>query len=249
MTDQEIKAIADDIFERYPDQLKVYVTTDGQAFFVESDAKNHANNNRGGDQLEVKAFLRPFKIDSDETPEVKDEKGTIALIEDSDNADEVNAIMEAEKAGKNRASVIAAAVTRIKRIAVIPTSLEVAKSITYATVPNQTTVEENTQNEEPETEDPQPESRMAAMVTDEQNAQINGGGENPLSVKSSSNTVENSTDNPDFKNARDTIADIMVAETLDRVNAILEAEKNGDNRKTVIAAAEKKINDLQNPAQ
>lgn len=49
-----LKETADSVFSRYPKVNKVYVTTDGQAFFDEIFAKNHAVK---GD-LEIESFTR-----------------------------------------------------------------------------------------------------------------------------------------------------------------------------------------------
>jgi hypothetical protein len=53
-----LKAVADDVFARFPDKGKVYVTSDGQAFIDESHARNHAVNNRSGRELKMETFLR-----------------------------------------------------------------------------------------------------------------------------------------------------------------------------------------------
>jgi len=58
MKKEELKKIADDIFERYSKVERVYVTGDGQPFLTESDAGNHARRNRSGKELEVSKFLR-----------------------------------------------------------------------------------------------------------------------------------------------------------------------------------------------
>lgn len=61
MKKEELKKVADDVFKRYPKENKVYVTSDGQAFFDESHAKNHARVNRTGKELELEIFSRPNK--------------------------------------------------------------------------------------------------------------------------------------------------------------------------------------------
>jgi len=57
-TKNELKSVAEDIFKRYPKAEKVYVTGDGQAFFEQSIAKNHAISNRSKKELSVSTFLR-----------------------------------------------------------------------------------------------------------------------------------------------------------------------------------------------
>ena len=59
MTD--LKTIATDVFKRFPNEDKVFVTSDGQAFLSESHAKNHAANNRTGKELKLETFLRETK--------------------------------------------------------------------------------------------------------------------------------------------------------------------------------------------
>ena len=54
----ELKKIANDVLGRFPNENKVFVTSDGQAFLDESHAKNHAKNNRTGKELKLETFLR-----------------------------------------------------------------------------------------------------------------------------------------------------------------------------------------------
>jgi hypothetical protein len=58
MTKEDAKKVARDIFARYPNEKKVFVTSDGQAFFREMHAKNHANGNRAGKELKIEEVLR-----------------------------------------------------------------------------------------------------------------------------------------------------------------------------------------------
>ncbi|MEI8087643.1 MAG: hypothetical protein WCG93_15645, partial [Paludibacter sp.] len=61
LSKDEQKAIAVDILKRYPKAQKVSVASDGQAFITDegdSAAKNHANNNRYGKELELTPFTR-----------------------------------------------------------------------------------------------------------------------------------------------------------------------------------------------
>jgi hypothetical protein len=55
------KAVAKDIFDRYPNSKKVAVTSDGEAFVVdESDlhARHHAKHNRHNKELSIETFTR-----------------------------------------------------------------------------------------------------------------------------------------------------------------------------------------------
>ena len=66
----ELKIIANDVFKRFPNIDKVFVTSDGQAFTDESHAKNHATKNRTGKELKLETFLRESdKNAKPETPE------------------------------------------------------------------------------------------------------------------------------------------------------------------------------------
>lgn len=117
----KLQKVADDIFERYPNQQKIYVSSDGQAFFDHSHAMNHARQNRTGKELDVETFTRKEK---DEKPGIeKDEnqpktvKEMVEILKTA-NKDEVNAIVEAEKElGENaRKSVFAAAEKRLNEL-------------------------------------------------------------------------------------------------------------------------------------
>ena len=50
----DMKEVADGVFEKYPNQNEVFVTSDGQAFFKEMFGKNHATQQK----LEIKKFER-----------------------------------------------------------------------------------------------------------------------------------------------------------------------------------------------
>ncbi|GAB6123076.1 hypothetical protein [Dysgonomonas termitidis] len=54
MDTAELKKTADSVFKRYPKVDKVYITTDGQPFFDEVHAKNHAAKK----ELDVETFRR-----------------------------------------------------------------------------------------------------------------------------------------------------------------------------------------------
>ncbi|WP_165025629.1 hypothetical protein [Dysgonomonas sp. ZJ279] len=58
MAKLNLKTISESVFKRYPNTDKVFVTSDGQAFFCEADAKNHAAKNRSGKELDVEMFRK-----------------------------------------------------------------------------------------------------------------------------------------------------------------------------------------------
>ncbi|HBL74242.1 MAG: hypothetical protein A2W90_17980 [Bacteroidetes bacterium GWF2_42_66] len=58
---EENKAVAADIFKRYPNAKKVAVTSDGMAFITdesENAVLNHSKNNRHKKELEITRFTR-----------------------------------------------------------------------------------------------------------------------------------------------------------------------------------------------
>lgn len=55
MAKVDMKKVADGVFEKYPTQNTVFVTSDGTAFWKEMHAKNHAAAEKLG---EVKKFER-----------------------------------------------------------------------------------------------------------------------------------------------------------------------------------------------
>jgi hypothetical protein len=109
----ELKIIANDVFRRFPNENKVYVTSDGQAFLNESHAKNHAAKNRTGKELKLEAFLR--------VEEQKDAEKTAAqwieLIATLTEVKDVQDILDGEKAGKKRKSILEAAEKKIAELA------------------------------------------------------------------------------------------------------------------------------------
>jgi len=111
----ELKAIAVDIFGRYPKANKVSVTDDGMAFITdESDlaVKNHSLKNPSGKELGISTFKR------DELEAANDNRveSLLKRIADATTADEVTAIRETEAKGKNRTTVIAAADKRLDEL-------------------------------------------------------------------------------------------------------------------------------------
>ena len=116
---EEQKAVAADIFGRYPKANKVAVTSDGTGFIVdegENAVKNHAKNNTYKKELSIAYFTR------DEIDAVTPAKGAstaealIAAISQAESAEAVEAIKASEEAGKKRASVINAAVAKLTEL-------------------------------------------------------------------------------------------------------------------------------------
>ena len=111
----ELKKTADNIFKCFPNENKVFVTSDGQAFLNESHAKNHAKNNRTGKELKLETFLREDekKLNGDLPTAAAD---LITLINASTEIEKVQAILDAENKGGKRSTVIAAANTKIAEL-------------------------------------------------------------------------------------------------------------------------------------
>jgi beta-glucosidase/6-phospho-beta-glucosidase/beta-galactosidase len=111
---EEFKKTANGIFNRFKDKDKVFITSDGQAFFLESDAKNHALKNRTGKELKLEVFLREAVEPNAKT--AKPAKELIAEIGTETNIEAIMKIIEKEKAENNRKLVIEAAEKRIKQL-------------------------------------------------------------------------------------------------------------------------------------
>jgi hypothetical protein len=105
----ELKAIANDVFKRFPKEDKVFVTSDGQAFFDEAHAKNHVKNNRTGKELGLETFLR-------DSGEEKTAAGWIEYIATLTGVNDVKDILSGEAKGKKRKSVIEAAEKKIAEL-------------------------------------------------------------------------------------------------------------------------------------
>jgi hypothetical protein len=115
---EQKKAIAADIFERYPKAQKVAVTSDGMAFITDENeiaVKNHANKNRYGKELSITHFRRD-EMGSDNTDKPKTAKELIAAIEAAKELEAVEAILKAENEGEKRKTVIEAAEKRINEL-------------------------------------------------------------------------------------------------------------------------------------
>lgn len=113
---EELKALAADIFARYPKAQKVAVTSDGTVFITdESDnaVKNHSKNNRYKKELEITPFTRDGLESTNTSNKAED---IIAAITASQSVDEVEALKAAEVAGKNRKSVVQAADARVNEL-------------------------------------------------------------------------------------------------------------------------------------
>ena len=103
-----MKKVADDVFERYPEADKVHVTSDGQSFFDEVFAKNHAAPQKGRKELALETFCR-----EENSTEFKTAKTLITEVKEAATIEVVTAISETEKAGENRKSVLEACERRI----------------------------------------------------------------------------------------------------------------------------------------
>ena len=74
MTKEQAKKAAEDVFARFKEEGNAFVTADGQVFFDEKHAQNHARSNRGKKELEVFTFLRSAGESKDEGKTIKGEK-------------------------------------------------------------------------------------------------------------------------------------------------------------------------------
>jgi hypothetical protein len=110
-TKNELKSTAADIFKRYPKADRVFVTGDGQAFFNEADAGNHARRNRTGKELTLSKFLRHEPAES--VPTVKVLTDVIASLP---TVEAVEEIITEEAAYGNRKGVLDAAAKRITEL-------------------------------------------------------------------------------------------------------------------------------------
>jgi hypothetical protein len=111
----ELKTVANDVFNRFPNENKVFITADGQAFLDESHAKNHAKTNRTGKELRLETFLR----EADETPGIESPRTAEEFIHAINTASELEIVMgllDAEKAGRGRITVIQAAERKIEEL-------------------------------------------------------------------------------------------------------------------------------------
>jgi len=111
----ELKTIANDVFKRFPNENKVFVTSDGQAFLNEAYAKNHAVKNASGKELKLETFLREGETKPGaDAPKTAEE--LIAAINSATELEVVKTILEAENAGKKRKTVLDAADAKIAEL-------------------------------------------------------------------------------------------------------------------------------------
>jgi hypothetical protein len=106
---EELKAIADDIFDRYPKAQKVAVTSDGMAFIVDDSdlaVKNHAARNVYKKELEITTFRREEK-DSDVLYFASADKA-LAAVDSASDAASLEAIRAVVESGKKWKTVLAA---------------------------------------------------------------------------------------------------------------------------------------------
>lgn len=113
----ELKEIAKGIFERYPKAQNVACTSDGTAFITDEGShavKNHAVKNQYGRKLSITEFIRD-EMETKETPadEGISAKDLIVKIDAATEAAELELILDAEKEGKNRVTVIEAAAGKL----------------------------------------------------------------------------------------------------------------------------------------
>lgn len=119
---QEKKAIAADIFKRYPKAQKVAVTSDGTAFITDENeiaVKNHSVKNRYKKELSISRFKRDEMEDDKSSKKDKTAKELIAEIEALQEIAEVGKILNAEKEGEKRKTVLEAAEKRINELKVV----------------------------------------------------------------------------------------------------------------------------------
>ena len=114
---EELKALAADIFTRYPKAQKVAITSDGTAFITdESDnaVKNHAKNNRFKKELAITPFTRDEFAKSESTSNKVED--IVVAIAKAESIEAVEAIKATEVACKSRKTVIEAADARINEL-------------------------------------------------------------------------------------------------------------------------------------
>lgn len=114
MEKAQMQKVASSTFDRYKDKDKVYVTSDGQAFFDEVHATNHAAKNRTGKELGLETFRRDELCGSKGASKSADD--LIAEIAATDILSVAQAILDAENTGKKRKTVIEACEKRITEL-------------------------------------------------------------------------------------------------------------------------------------
>lgn len=114
MDKKQIREVAQSVFSRYKDKDKVFVTSDGQAFFEYAHAKNHATRNRTGKELGLDSFRRDDMQDKESTGNTA--KDVVAKIESMTTTEEVQAVLDAENAGAKRKTVIEAGEKKLNEL-------------------------------------------------------------------------------------------------------------------------------------
>lgn len=114
---EEIKAVAADIFGRYPKADKVAVTADGTAFITndgDQAAKNHSLKNASGKELQITNFTRDqFSNDAADNGLTD----LFAAVKAAETVEALTALLEAEKAGENREKAIKAIDGKLNKLA------------------------------------------------------------------------------------------------------------------------------------
>lgn len=119
-----VEQVAQDIFSRYANAQKVFVTSDGQGFFDERMAKNHARSNRSGQELKVHEFERPeeYRVEAlkDEEAVYEEKRPTVKEIAEQlkeASLEEVEMIVATEDASEDpRSSVYKLAEKRVAEL-------------------------------------------------------------------------------------------------------------------------------------
>lgn len=108
-----MKEIAEDIFKRHPKTDKVFITSDGQAFFDEAHAKNHAvPNKKRTAELDIESFRRNVEKVEDDTV-----KTIVKKINAAKTVEETEEILNIEKQREEpRKTVLEAANNQIKKL-------------------------------------------------------------------------------------------------------------------------------------
>lgn len=115
---EELKAVAADVFKRYPKAQKVAVTADGTAFITdesENAVKNHSKKNASGKELSITPFTRD-EIEGTAASQSTKAEDLIAAINAATTVAEVDAILATEIAGKKRKTVLDAAEVKLTEL-------------------------------------------------------------------------------------------------------------------------------------
>jgi hypothetical protein len=116
---QEIKAIAVDVINLYPNCKKVAVTSDGMAFIIDEGDRaviNHATKNRYGKVLEISEFSRDELTVNSASDTNNSAANLIEQISAATTVEAVETLKASEATGKNRVTVITAADKKISEL-------------------------------------------------------------------------------------------------------------------------------------